>query len=171
MTSASPFLLLVWFVRPNTTEERPESSSSPQHQQLLQLCPPHRFRSCNNTTQLLHNVVRSLLYPLSDLPKPVEINQLNKHTKQLRKPSTVTFITYILQNTMLAAEEKVVCVDCDKATQQKDLPSQSTASEGHPCAPVYTTVSKCMTQNNDQVSKCITEWANFQDCHEANRRK
>ena len=62
-------------------------------------------------------------------------------------------------------EDDVVCIDCDKRTQ-KDLPSNdTTSSSGMKCEQIYEKVASCMTQNDGQVSACVTEWDKFKRCH------
>ena len=61
--------------------------------------------------------------------------------------------------------EKPYCPDCEKS-QQKDLPNQDAiSSEGQPCQESYVIVDKCMKQNNGQISSCVKEWTEFQQCH------
>lgn len=66
-------------------------------------------------------------------------------------------------------KKKVVCENCDKSTQQKELPAESSSSKGMPCSKAYEAVSKCMDVNKGQVSACSKEWSIFRDCHDENR--
>jgi len=60
-------------------------------------------------------------------------------------------------------EDKPVCVNCDKSTQ-KEAPQESVANKS--CADAYRAVSKCMDDNNGQVSSCSKLWDEFRDCHD-----
>jgi hypothetical protein len=62
-----------------------------------------------------------------------------------------------------------VCLDCDKSTQ-KDLPLESTSSNGQPCEELYSKVTACMDKHHGQIAPCTHEWKAFQECHERNRK-
>lgn len=64
---------------------------------------------------------------------------------------------------MSQEQDKIVCENCDKKTQ-KELPSAS--SYGMPCQEAYAAVTKCMKENNGQISPCVKEWDEFKACHE-----
>jgi hypothetical protein len=66
----------------------------------------------------------------------------------------------------------VVCENCDKRTQQKELPDDSIASIfGNTCGDAYRAVSLCMTNHKGQVSACSREWDIFRSCHDNDRNK
>ena len=65
-----------------------------------------------------------------------------------------------------------ICIDCDKKTQQKDIPDkEETSAPGMPCAESYQEVSQCMTKHNGQVSACAQQWKIFKDCHAAQKQQ
>lgn len=70
---------------------------------------------------------------------------------------------------MAEKQEKVVCEDCEKSTQ-KDLPQESTSSQGMPCEKTYLAVSECMANYKGQISSCVKEWDAFKECHEKKRQ-
>jgi hypothetical protein len=71
-----------------------------------------------------------------------------------------------------------ICIDCDKKTQQKELPETSTtetppsaAAPGQACAELYLAVTTCNLGNKGQITPCVKEWDAFRACHEANGRR
>uniref|UniRef100_A0A7R9YXE3 CHCH domain-containing protein n=1 Tax=Pseudictyota dubia TaxID=2749911 RepID=A0A7R9YXE3_9STRA len=66
--------------------------------------------------------------------------------------------------------KSVECLDCDKSTQ-RDLPSESSSSEGMPCDVYYQKVTECMKRNDGQIAPCTREWGAFKICHEEERNQ
>ncbi|KAL3759425.1 hypothetical protein ACHAWU_000724 [Discostella pseudostelligera] len=71
---------------------------------------------------------------------------------------------------MGSSSSKPICIDCDKKTQQKDLPldNSSSASKGMPCEAIYAKVTECMDKHLGQVAPCALEWDEFKECHANN---
>lgn len=58
-----------------------------------------------------------------------------------------------------------VCEDCDRKTQ-KDVPDNTTSSEGDVCGALYMAVDRCMKAHQGKVQPCQAEWDAFRNCHE-----
>ncbi len=68
--------------------------------------------------------------------------------------------------------EKVVCIECDIKTQQKELPpNDSLSGAGMPCEVEYNLVSTCMKEQAGQVSACVVQWDDFKLCHQRQREQ
>lgn len=97
---------------------------------------------------------------------------VTSHPAKKQQPQTPLYIKIprteaikIKQEKMSEEKGNIVCEDCDKKTQ-KHLPEASTSSEGMPCQEAYAAVTKCMKENNGQISPCVKEWDGFKACHE-----
>jgi hypothetical protein len=60
----------------------------------------------------------------------------------------------------------VVCVNCQKETQQ-EIPANDS---NNGCGDAYNIVARCMDVNHGQVAPCQQEWKSFQSCREENER-
>jgi hypothetical protein len=67
-----------------------------------------------------------------------------------------------------ARGKAIICEDCEKITQ-KEVPSNSSSSDGGACEQDYMSVAACMKAFHGQVSPCQELWSAFKKCHD--RRK